>query len=80
MVWESEKNGSNAQRAVKMRSAQEPREALTNDVLEELVTAIRRLTYGTITLKVHNAKITQMEITEKRRFDEQPGFEKGDGI
>jgi len=53
---------------------------LTNEVLEELVKAIRRLTYGTITLKVHNAKITQMEITEKRRFDEQPGFEKGDGI
>lgn len=49
-------------------------------VLEELVKAIRRLTYGTITIKVHNAKITQMEITEKRRFDEQPDFEKGDGI
>ncbi len=42
--------------------------------------AVRRLTYGTITLRVHNAKVTQMEITEKRRFDEHPGFEKGDGI
>ena len=49
-------------------------------VLEELVKAVRRLTYGTITLKVHDARITQMEITEKRRFDERPGFEKGDGI
>jgi len=63
-----------------MGSAQESREALMDEVLEELVKAIRRLTYGTITLKVHNAKITQMEITEKRRFDELPGFEKGDGI
>jgi hypothetical protein len=63
-----------------MRSALESKEALTDDVLEELVKAIKRLTYGTITLKVHNAKIAQMEITEKRRFDEQRGFEKGDGI
>jgi hypothetical protein len=67
-------------RAVGMRSAPETRGASMNNVLEELVEAVRRLTYGTITLKVHNAKITQMEITEKRRFDEQPGFEKGDGI
>jgi hypothetical protein len=66
--------------AVAMRSALESKEALTDDVLDELVKAIRRLTYGTITLKVHNAKIMQMEITEKRRFDEQPRFEKGDGI
>jgi len=63
-----------------MRSTHESREALMDNVLEELVKAIRRLTYGTITIKVHNAKITQMEITEKRRFGEQADFEKGDGI
>jgi len=63
-----------------MKSAWESTEVLTDSVLEELVKAIRRLTYGTITIKVHNAKITQLEITEKKRFDEQPGFEKGDGI
>jgi len=63
-----------------MRSPREIRGASEDEVLEELMKAVRRLTYGTITMRVHNAKVTQMEITEKRRFDEHPGFEKGDGI
>ena len=63
-----------------MKSGQESKGASTEAVLDELVKAVRRLTYGTITLKVHNARITQMEITEKRRFDDQPEYEKGDGI
>ncbi|MBN2129378.1 MAG: YezD family protein [Sedimentisphaerales bacterium] len=63
-----------------MRSEYRPGDALTQAVLEELGKAVARLKYGTITLKVHDGRVTQMDITEKRRFDESPGFQKGEGI
>jgi hypothetical protein len=56
------------------------RDGLTDVVLQELARAISRLKYGSITVKVHDGKVTQMEIAEKKRFDESAGFEKGDGI
>lgn len=61
-----------------MRSEHE--DVLADAVLRELAKAVARLKYGTISLKVHEGKVTQMDITEKKRFDESRGFEKGDGI
>ena len=52
----------------------------TDTVIQELKKAIEALKYGMVTIKVHNGKITQVEITEKRRFNEPLEFEKGDGI
>ncbi len=63
-----------------MGSKHESRDASVDAVLQELRTIIEKLAYGTITIKVHNAKVTQLEITEKRRFDESWEFEKGGGI
>lgn len=52
----------------------------TDAVIQELKRDIQALKYGTITIKVHNGRITQVEITEKRRFDVPMEFEKGGGI
>jgi hypothetical protein len=59
---------------------QESRNVPADAVIEELWKAIESLKYGTIAIKVHNGKITQMEVTEKRRFDVPTEFAKGGGI
>jgi hypothetical protein len=52
----------------------------TNDaIVWDVKKAIAGLDYGTVTIKVHNAKIVQIEITEKKRYD-SGSFEKGGGI
>jgi len=56
------------------------RDTSTDAVMQELKRAIEALKYGSITIKVHNGKIAQVEITEKRRFDMPIEFEKGGGI
>ena len=63
-----------------MVNKQESRDVSTDAVMQELKKAIEALKYGMVTIKVHNSKITQVEITEKRRFNEPLEFEKGDGI
>jgi len=53
----------------------------TNDaIIRDIKTAITELDYGTVTIKVHNSKITQIEITQKRRYDDSGLYEKGGGI
>lgn len=51
----------------------------TDTIVKDLKKAIAGLDYGTVTIKVHNAKIVQIEITQKKRFDSGI-FEKGGGI
>jgi hypothetical protein len=62
------------------RSGREAKDALPEVVLQELRNAIGRLKYGTITIKVHGSKVTQIEIAEKKRFDGVAGFTEGEGI
>ncbi|MCX5646711.1 MAG: YezD family protein [Phycisphaerae bacterium] len=63
-----------------MVNKQESRNVPTDAVIQGLKKAIEALKYGMIIIKVHNGKIAQVEITEKRRFNEPLEFEKGDGI
>jgi len=64
-----------------MSIKQENNESATNDaIVRDIRNAILGLDYGTITIKVHNAKITQIEITQKRRYDDGNWVEKGGGI
>ena len=49
-------------------------------IIRDIRNAISGLDYGTVTIKVHNAKITQIEITQKRRYDDGNWVEKGSGI
>ena len=52
----------------------------TNDaIVRDIKKAIAGLDYGTVTIKVHNTKIVQVEITQIKRFDSGL-FEKGGGI
>lgn len=44
---------------------------LNDEIVKEISAAVESLKYGTVTIKVHDAKIIQLEITEKRRFDNQ---------
>ncbi|MGA2172997.1 MAG: YezD family protein [Sedimentisphaerales bacterium] len=54
---------------------------VANDaIVRDIRNAIADLDYGTVTIKVHNAKIVQIEITQKKRFDDGGLVEKGGGI
>ncbi|MGD0573021.1 MAG: DUF2292 domain-containing protein [Sedimentisphaerales bacterium] len=60
---------------------QDTNESATNDaIIRDIRNAIIGLDYGTVTIKVHNSKITQIEITQKRRYDDSDIVEKGGGI
>jgi hypothetical protein len=56
-------------------------ENTANDaIIKDIRNAVVGLDYGTVTIKVHNSKITQIEITQKRRYDDSGLVEKGGGI
>ena len=49
-------------------------------ILEEIRQAIDSLEFGIVTVKVHGKKVIQVEVTEKKRFDDLWKLEGGDGI
>jgi hypothetical protein len=60
---------------------QDTNENATSDaIVRDIRNAISGLDYGTVTVKVHNSKIAQIEITQKRRYDDCNWVEKGSGI
>ena len=56
------------------------RKVLNDSIIKEISDAVGSLEYGTITIKVHDAKITQIETAEKKRFDDIWKIEEGGGI
>jgi hypothetical protein len=48
-------------------------------IVNEISQAVTGLEYGSVLIKVHDSKIVQVEITERKRFDEFK-VEKGGGI
>jgi hypothetical protein len=54
---------------------------IVNDaIIKEISDALGSLEYGTVTIKVHDRKITQVEVAERKRFDEVWKVEEGGGI
>jgi hypothetical protein len=54
---------------------------IVNDaILKEISDAIHRLAFGTVTIKINNSKIIQIEVAENRRFDDVWSVEGGGGI
>jgi len=54
---------------------------IVNDaIVKDINSAVENLAYGTIIIKVHDAKIIQIEVTEKKRFDDIWNLEQGAGI
>jgi hypothetical protein len=64
-----------------MDAKQNSNENTANDnIVRDIRNAIVSLDYGTVTIKVHNRKIAQIEVTQKRRYDNGNWIEKGGGI
>ena len=54
---------------------------LINDsLIKEISTAVETLEYGEVIIKVHNNKIIQIDVSQKKRFDEVWKIEGGGGI
>lgn len=54
---------------------------IINDaIIKELNNSVHGLKYGTINITVHNSKIVQVEVSEKKRFDDVWTVEEGGGI
>jgi len=54
---------------------------IVNDaIIKEISDAVGALEYGTVTVKVHDRKIIQIEVSERKRFDEAWKIEEGGGI
>ena len=55
--------------------------SIVNDaIVKEIAAAIESLEFGTVTIKVHETKIIQIDVTEKKRFDDVWRVEGGGGI
>ena len=56
-------------------------QSVINDtIIKEIAQAVCGLEFGTVTVKVHNSKIIQIEVTEKKRFDDVWLTGEGGGI
>ena len=54
---------------------------IVNDaIIKDIAHALEGLEFGTIAIKVHNSKIIQVEVTEKKRFDDVWLIGEGGGI
>ncbi|MEI8349545.1 MAG: YezD family protein [Candidatus Omnitrophota bacterium] len=60
---------------------QKDKKNIVNDaIVKDISDAIHNLKYGTVTIMVHNSRIVQAEVTEKKRFDDIWLVEGGGGI
>lgn len=54
---------------------------IVNDaIIKDIAESVGALEYGTVTLKVHDRKIIQVEVAEKKRFEDVWKVEEGGGI
>ena len=56
------------------------KELINDSIIKDIRDSVSKLAYGTVTITVHNKKITQIEVAEKRRFDNVWIVEEGGGI
>jgi hypothetical protein len=64
----------------KMSTKQSPKNIVNDAIIKDIAAAIGSLEYGTVTIKIHETKIIQIEVTEKKRFDDVWRVEGGGGI
>jgi hypothetical protein len=63
-----------------MSRKQNPRNIVNDAIIKDIAAAVGSLEYGTVTIKVHETKIIQIEVTERTRFDDVWRVEGGGGI
>jgi hypothetical protein len=54
--------------------------SVSDAIAREIIKAVSSLDYGSVVIKVHDAKVVQIEVTERKRFDQIWNLEKGGGI
>ena len=61
--------------------AQIEQKNIVNDaIIKDISDSIHGLQYGTVTITVHNARIVQIEVAKKSRFDDVWTVQEGGGI
>jgi hypothetical protein len=63
-----------------MSSKENSKKLINDTIIKEISDAVESLDYGTVVINVHNKKITQIEVSEKKRFDDVWKVEEGGGI
>jgi len=54
---------------------------IVNDaIIKDIAQAVDSLEFGTVTVKVHDRKITQVEVAQRKRFEDVWKIEEGGGI
>ncbi len=54
---------------------------IVNDaIIKDIAQAVEALEYGTVTVKVHDKKITQVEVAQRKSFQDVWRIEEGGGI
>jgi hypothetical protein len=61
-------------------SQDQSKKLLNDSILKDIGNAVAGLEYGTVTIKVHDSKIIQIEVSERKRFDDVWKLEGGAGI
>ena len=55
--------------------------SIVNDaIIKDIAQSVDSLEYGTVTIKVHDRKITQVEVAQRKRFEDVWKVEEGGGI
>lgn len=53
-----------------MNSGQNNKKLINDSIIKDISDLVQKLEYGTIEIKLHNSKIVQVEVAEKKRFDD----------
>jgi hypothetical protein len=64
----------------KMSVRQNPKNIVNDAIIKDIASAVGSLEYGSVMIKVHDKKIIQIEVAEKKRFDDVWRLEGGGGI
>jgi len=63
-----------------MEKSDQKKNIINDAIIKELSDAVHKIKYGDINITVHNSKIVQVEVSEKKRFDDVWTVEEGGGI
>lgn len=58
----------------------EQKTLINDSIIKELSEKLKKLSFGSITIKVNHSRIVQIEVTENNRFDEVWSLSSGEGI
>lgn len=63
-----------------MCSEQQDKTKINETIIKQIAELVKKIQFGSILIKVHDSRISQVEVTEKSRFDNMWVIEKGGGI